>query len=666
MSFLAPSLLFGVSAAAVPVIIHLLNRRRFRRVPWAAMEFLLEAATARARRLRIEELVLLALRTAAVLLLAMALSRPLFSGGAPSGGDAIILVDTSASMQYTEGAGSLFDFAKGAVRQIIAALGLDARVAVATFDSEVRFPSGAVPLAQAALREDVLSSLEAGWSGTDYARALAEAARVSKGFPSQAPAVFLISDFRLPRQARPATKRTRGPLYLVPVASEDGVNLAVREVAPSGEAFTASGRQLDVTVANFTAEETVVPVSATVDGEPSGASSVSITPAAEATAVAEADALLGPGAHLVEVKLPPDAYTGDDTFRTVIRRRPPRLYLSLSEDSPKYISAALSSAPEGSFETMETFSPTPPDGGAEGFIFAGRFPAGAAAEEVWDRVRQGAFAVVFTGANPDAAAAFLHASGAAAFAEKALRSLPLSGSHGLSLAGEHPVTQFIREAPELSLASVSASGLLDIDVPRTRTAETAIVALTPQGEKAFLMFVQLGKGKAAVFNTSCGRSGGDLVISPFFVPLLFETIAHMVEPAASPGHATCGEGVLVRRPGGAATAVVEGPAGEIEAQLVATPDGFAYSFTPEAPGFYQLAGATIAVNAPPAESEVRLADFDWLESAFGGEVIMPESGFTAAVERGMKGREISGRLVVAALCLLAAEMALVYLLKRGA
>ena len=40
MQFLNPALLFGLAAVSVPIIIHLLNRRRFRRVPWAAMRFL--------------------------------------------------------------------------------------------------------------------------------------------------------------------------------------------------------------------------------------------------------------------------------------------------------------------------------------------------------------------------------------------------------------------------------------------------------------------------------------------------------------------------------------------------------------------------------------------------------------------------------------------------
>jgi hypothetical protein len=60
--------LAAAGAAAVPIIIHLLNRHRYRVVTWAAMRFLLAAQRKNTRRMRVEQIVLLAVRTAAVLL----------------------------------------------------------------------------------------------------------------------------------------------------------------------------------------------------------------------------------------------------------------------------------------------------------------------------------------------------------------------------------------------------------------------------------------------------------------------------------------------------------------------------------------------------------------------------------------------------------------------
>jgi hypothetical protein len=68
------ALLVGLSAAALPVVVHLLNRKRYRVVDWAAMRFLLAAQRKHASRMRLEQFLLLAVRTLIVLLLVLAMS----------------------------------------------------------------------------------------------------------------------------------------------------------------------------------------------------------------------------------------------------------------------------------------------------------------------------------------------------------------------------------------------------------------------------------------------------------------------------------------------------------------------------------------------------------------------------------------------------------------
>ncbi len=85
MPFMHPTLFAaGAGAVSVPILIHLLNRRRFKIVEWAAMRFLQESVRKNRRRVRIEELILLALRCLAVFLLAVAVAR--FVGCAAPGG----------------------------------------------------------------------------------------------------------------------------------------------------------------------------------------------------------------------------------------------------------------------------------------------------------------------------------------------------------------------------------------------------------------------------------------------------------------------------------------------------------------------------------------------------------------------------------------------------
>ena len=77
--FANPALLWGTALASVPLLIHLLNRQRYKPMPWAAMRFVLAAYRRTRRRVELENLLLLLLRMAAVALLALAVARP-FSG----------------------------------------------------------------------------------------------------------------------------------------------------------------------------------------------------------------------------------------------------------------------------------------------------------------------------------------------------------------------------------------------------------------------------------------------------------------------------------------------------------------------------------------------------------------------------------------------------------
>src|SRR6476646_4293728 len=64
----------AAGAAAIPVIIHLLNRKRFKIVTWAAMRFLLAAQKQNTRRMRLEQIILLAVRVLILLLVILAMA----------------------------------------------------------------------------------------------------------------------------------------------------------------------------------------------------------------------------------------------------------------------------------------------------------------------------------------------------------------------------------------------------------------------------------------------------------------------------------------------------------------------------------------------------------------------------------------------------------------
>ncbi len=105
MIALQPAMLWGATLAAAPILIHLLNRLRYRSVRWGAMMFLRRLSRSGARRSRWRQWLILACRALALVALAMAMARWLAGGrlgGLSRGGapDAVLtLLDRSASME---------------------------------------------------------------------------------------------------------------------------------------------------------------------------------------------------------------------------------------------------------------------------------------------------------------------------------------------------------------------------------------------------------------------------------------------------------------------------------------------------------------------------------------------------------------------------------------
>ena len=124
--FLYPAFLAGLLAAALPILIHLLNRRRLQRIPFPAVRFILLSQKRISRSYRLRHWLLLALRTLAVVFLVLLLANPIFQTGAglfAGGGPValVVLLDNSLSMTWS-GDGNGFREAKQAAGLLISAL----------------------------------------------------------------------------------------------------------------------------------------------------------------------------------------------------------------------------------------------------------------------------------------------------------------------------------------------------------------------------------------------------------------------------------------------------------------------------------------------------------------------------------------------------------------
>lgn len=124
MTFLTPLFLLATLAAVIPVILHLINRQRAKDLPFPTLRFLRIAAQKTRRRRRIQDMFLLLVRMAALILIALGLAKPtatklgsLLGAGASTG--VMIILDNSASMGVVDGERVRFETALGAARQIL-------------------------------------------------------------------------------------------------------------------------------------------------------------------------------------------------------------------------------------------------------------------------------------------------------------------------------------------------------------------------------------------------------------------------------------------------------------------------------------------------------------------------------------------------------------------
>lgn len=278
MTLFSPGfLLAGVLLASIPIVIHLLNRRRFKEQRWAAMEFLLRAMKKNRKRLRFEQWLLLAMRCMLLAILGLALARPLgCSEGAGSvvgrqGGVQVILVDNSYSMSFEADradARTHLDQAKRMALNLLDRMaGSSDAVAIVTASSPARvvFPLGYDREAARA----AITSLESTAVGTDLTGALKLAAGLAAESSEPIKVLHILSDgtrsslgdnsTALVNEGRTAAGAfTRLNYYHLGLTNQQ--QAALLDLAPATALVTArsagGGAELRTTTAAFGSSET--------------------------------------------------------------------------------------------------------------------------------------------------------------------------------------------------------------------------------------------------------------------------------------------------------------------------------------------------------------------------------------------------------------------------
>jgi len=298
VTYLFPSLLWiGLPLVALPVLIHLINLLRRRRVRWAAMDFLLQSQKRSKNWVRLKQLLLLALRMTAIAAIALMVSQPLVRdqwgrllGGAKT--HHIVLLDDSFSMADRRGDSSAYERARSVVSRLAqqaAQRGGEAYFTVLRYSKAAELSVGGQPDVvrqrvdsrfSAELQRLLASDefLEPAQAAAEPADALAAIERLPTSGAGEDRVIYVVSDFRAaqwnePDQLRSSLVRLTADgtrLHLVHVVEQTRGNLAIASLRPQ-LGVRAAGVELlvEVAVRNFgSSASRQVAVRLEEDGQP--------------------------------------------------------------------------------------------------------------------------------------------------------------------------------------------------------------------------------------------------------------------------------------------------------------------------------------------------------------------------------------------------------------
>lgn len=277
-TWLSNPLMLGVGALAVlsPIIIHLLNKRRFKIVNWAAMDFLFDADKKNRRRVKLENFLLLLLRCLAMLLLGLLLARPFLPSGTFGNSQQfqrIILLDDSLSQRVKVGNQTAFDSARDRIKQLLQKLAGDSGSDFLTLylTSDPEKPVGGLtnePITLDSLDTIIsrIDELECSDQVANYVQGLTEInSFLSEDRSTNNQVVYVMTDMRRrdwQDAAAEDAENTPGKLvakisestpntFVVDVGSTLEENLAVTEVRAEDILVAGTIVRFSVSVANF-------------------------------------------------------------------------------------------------------------------------------------------------------------------------------------------------------------------------------------------------------------------------------------------------------------------------------------------------------------------------------------------------------------------------------
>ncbi|HKG60925.1 MAG TPA: BatA domain-containing protein [Pyrinomonadaceae bacterium] len=668
MSFLTPLFFLGVAALAAPILVHLVRRTRARRVQFPALVFVRQVPQRTIRRRTLHNLLLMLLRCLAILLIVMAFTRPFFSGGSAAkdntaAGATVIMIDNSLSMRR-EG---MFAEAQRRAETALDDARNDEQIALVSFDKRYtvlnRF------LADKNRVRLGISSLSAGWDGTDYEQALRGAESLLSEIQTSGPKrIVMISDFQMPGwTAASATFKLSNNTQLTTLdvgGNNPPPNVAITNVEARGVVF--GQKYLDnlvVHVSNFSdAPKDHIQVDFQINEQTVEKRDVSLN-SRDSRVVEFTGFNLNEGANRCTIDIVAGDFAPDNRFYFTLRRETPAQALiiegaSRGRSDSLHLQSALTTNDDLPFtfalKSAGSVDPTSISDYALVVLNDAGPISSALADTLAKFVNAGGQMIVSTGPHTQAdtfnnslqqvAPATLRE----AVQTKAGESVAIT-----EVKFDHPIFEVFQESGRLAAANVIGYFRSE---PR---ANAAVLARFEDGSPA-LVEGRTGKGRVLLFTSSLGPSWNDLPLTPLYLPFIHQMVRYAGTREVNAWYGL-GQTFTVGKRQEQAPPAIDTPAGARLSESRSTPDGDLL-VTAREPGFYRLRYSSqpdfAAVNIDGAEGDFAKLNFgEFMTGVTGGA----GSAEGAGVNRNLSDEQVEGRqrvwwsLLLAALLLLLAE-----------
>ena len=692
MNFLNIALLAGTAALSIPILIHLFHKSRFKIVKWGAMHLLEAVLRTNQKRIQIEQWILLAIRCAIPVFLALAMARPLWKGTRNLIGDAktstVVLLDNSYSMDAGRSGTSSYAIARDETLRLVNELRQGSEVHVVLMGEGGRGLLD-TPSYDVSRVTQALSKTTAGFGTAKVPGALDFTAGAFEGMHESTRQLVVLTDFQ--RVSFPATEdaligRALDRLKKQQVASnitfwdvgqEVKENVAIESLDFSRLMIGVGQKmQIRANLRNYgDANHPDLRVTLKVDGKDKAASQVALGPHAKAQ-VLFTQVFDTAGSHVVEVSTEPDVLAADNTFlaSVPVRDRVPVLLVDgapgATPDDIKsetgYLQIALSPFASGKVELSDLIETRVVTGEA---LSAKHLAESAVVvlanirkltpdqmKALEDFVKNGGGLLVFPGDRTDTAWWNGPFASLAPLPVGGIAGDLKEGAQGTGIAGqrfENPALELFNDPRNGSMTEAAIKVWFKMKAPaQTGSPLDPVVLARLDSGDPFLAERAVGQGRVIACATAADADWGNLPARPFYLPLVQRLCVYLASTVYPPRNLDVGQQLVSFLPVAAVgkKATLTGPDNvAVEIPVVKKGERGVVEYGPIFnPGLYTLSRPDLpplhyVVNADRKESDLaRLTDNEIAEfsKAHGVPVVRSASEYRDIEHSQRFGREL--------------------------